>query len=409
VKIIIKRTISAGLIILAISATLISQGANETSGSLLTDTETDSFEEQPVDYSSLARQIVEKNAGVRKGERVWIKLDGDGDSEFVDALAVAVGRAGGHPVVTSFSNALLRGWYREVPDGVDARPDPWLWRMYRTADVLIEIDAFDYTIFGEGSEERYLAWEAANGGVIDLARERGMRIIRFGNNLYPSTSRAAMLGISEAELAKSFWPAVMVDPLLLSEIGERLRAALEGAQIIRITDPNGTDLTMQIATQSVVVTDGTTNRKPEPGELNITWLPGGEVTLGIDPESVHGRLFVERVHFDGEELRDLLFNFEPGRRVAIQSKSDLSRLRVTLDSAPPGLDGITGLKIGINPDINDWRLLPHMGSGIVSVSLGANRLLGGDIDLPYILFLSLNNANVTANGFFLIENGELKL
>ncbi len=365
------------------------------------------FDNQPVDFSSLALQIVEKNAGVREGERVWIKVDGDADPDFIDALAVAVGRAGAYPVVTGFSNAMLRGWYREVPDEVDALPDPWLWRMYETADVLIEIDAFDYTIFGEGSEERYLAWEAANGGVIDLARERGMRVIRFGNNLYPSTYRAAMLGVSEADLAQSFWPAVMVDPLILSETGASLRTALEGVQTIRITDPNGTDLTLQIATKSIVVTDGTTTENPGPDELKITWLSGGEVTLGIDPGSVHGRLVVERVHFDGEELRDLMFDFEPGKRTVIQSESDVSRLLVTLDSAPPGLDGITGLKIGINPAIRDWRLLPFMGSGIVSVSLGANRLLGGDIDLPYILFLSLNRASVTVDGSLLIENGEL--
>jgi leucyl aminopeptidase (aminopeptidase T) len=367
------------------------------------------FEEQPVDFSSLALQIVEKNAGVREGERVWIKVDGDADPGFVDALAVAVGRAGGHPVVTSFSNAMLKGWYREVPDEVDARPDPWLWRMYEAADVLIEIDAFDYAIFGEANEERYLAWEAANGGVIDLARERGMRVIRFGNNLYPSASRAVMLGISEADLAQSFWPAVLVDPLILSEMGASVRAALEGVRTIGITDPNGTNLTMQVATRNIVVTDGTTVRDPVSDDLNITWLPGGEVTLGIDPGSVYGKLVVERVHFDGQELCGLVFNFEPGQQIVFQSESHLDDLKATLNSGSSGLDGITGLKIGINPAIRDWRLLPYMGSGIVSVSLGANRLLGGDIDLPYILFLSLNNANVTANGFFLIENGELKL
>ena len=365
------------------------------------------FDNQPVDFSSLALQIVEKNAGVREGERVWIKVDGDADPDFIDALAIAVGRAGAYPVVTGFSNAMLRGWYREVPDEVDARPDPWLWRMYETADVLIEIDAFDYIIFGEASEERYLAWELANGGVIDLARERGMRVIRFGNNLYPSTSRAVMLGVSESDLVNAFWWAVMVDPLILSETGASLRTALEGVRTIRITDPNGTDLTMLVATRNVVVTNGTTVRDPVSDDLNITWLPGGEVTLGIDPGNVHGKLVVERVHFDGEELRNLMFDFEPGKRTMIQSDSDVSRLLLTLESAPAGLDGITGLKIGINPAIRDWRLLPFMGSGIVSVSLGANRLLGGDIDLPYILFLSLNRANVTVDGFLLIENGEL--
>jgi len=367
------------------------------------------IEPPSIDFQSLAMQIVEKNAGIRNGERVWIKVDGDADPDFINELAVAVGRAGGHPVVTQFSNAMLRGWYREVPGSVDARPDPWLWKMYETADVLIEIEALDYSVFFEADEERLIAWEAANGNVMDVARERGMRVIRFGNSLYPVSSRADMLGVSNDELAEAFWAAVMTDPNYLTETGADLRSALESVKTIRITDPNGTDLTMRTATRSIVVTDGTTNRKPEPGELNITWLPGGEVTLGIDPGSVQGRLAVERVHFDGEELRVLEFIFDPDSRVTIQSESDFSRLKSVLDLAPPGLDRITGLKIGINPAIHDWRLLPYMGSGIVSVSLGANRLLGGDIELPFILFLSLKEATLFVDGYPLIEDGKLKL
>ena len=93
----------------------------------------------------------------------------------------------------------------------------------------------------------------------------------------------------------------------------------------------------------------------------------------------------------------------------IHSESDISRLKSVLDLAPPDLDSITGLKIGINPAIRDWRLLPYMGSGIVSVSLGTNRLLGGDIELPFILFLSLKDATLIVDGNPLVEDGELKL
>jgi hypothetical protein len=49
----------------------------------------------------------------------------------------------------------------------------------------------------------------------------------------------------------------------------------------------------------IVLSDGTTMPPPRApgleGELNITWLPGGEVTLGLDPERADGRLVLERV------------------------------------------------------------------------------------------------------------------
>jgi hypothetical protein len=72
-------------------------------------------------------------------------------------------RPGLAPVVTVLSDAMLRGWYRDVPLEVDARPDPWLWTLYGTADVLIEIDGLDYAIFGEVPEERFVAWDGAPG------------------------------------------------------------------------------------------------------------------------------------------------------------------------------------------------------------------------------------------------------
>jgi len=34
-------------------------------------------ENREIDYYSIALQIVKKNAGVREGERVWIKVDGE--------------------------------------------------------------------------------------------------------------------------------------------------------------------------------------------------------------------------------------------------------------------------------------------------------------------------------------------
>lgn len=357
------------------------------------------------DWVALADRIITRHIDVREGERVWIKVDGDADLDFVDALAVATGRVGAHPVVTRFSNEMLRGWYLTVPDEVDARPDPWLWGLYKTADVLIEFDAFDYGIFSLSSEARYLAWEKANSGVIDLARQRDMRVLRIGNGLYPGQGRAATFGVTEAELAAAFWLALGADPDELAGIGERLRAALAEAEAIRITSANDTELDLRVATRSIVVADGSLAEQSSPEELNITWLPSGEVTLGIDPASVQGRLVVERVHFDGEELRNLVFEFEAGRLTALHSASDISRLQNMLATAPAGLDSITGLKIGLNSAIDDWRLLPWMSSGVVSLSLGANRLLGGEIDLPFLLFLSLEEASLQADGRMLVKDG----
>jgi hypothetical protein len=145
---------------------------------------------------------------------------------------------------------------------------------------------------------------------------------------------------------------------------------------------------------------------PEEG-LNVTWIPGGEVTLGIDPAAVEGRLVVERVHWDGEELRELVLEFAGGRLLDLRAIPDPTRLRTTLEMMPPRSESITGLKIGLNPAMEDWRLLPFMGRGVVSLGMGSNRLLGGDVDLPFLLFLSLRSATLEVDGVPLVQGGVL--
>jgi leucyl aminopeptidase (aminopeptidase T) len=93
-----------------------------------------------------------------------------------------------------------------------------------------------------------------------------------------------------------------------------------------LTAPNGTDLSLRVATTRVVLATGAVVDENGPEALNITWLPGGEVTLGIDPASARGRLVVERLFFDGEELRDLVFEFEDGQLKSLDSAGDASRL-----------------------------------------------------------------------------------
>lgn len=55
---------------------------------------------------------------------------------------------------------------------------------------------------------------------------------------------------------------------------------------------------------------------------------------------------------------------------------------------------MTGLKFGLNPDVTDARVLPLMGAGMFSLSMGSNRAFGGDIDLPFMFFLTLAGATV---------------
>ncbi len=141
---------------------------------------------------------------------------------------------------------------------------------------------------------------------------------------------------------------------------------------------------------------------PVPGTApapNETWLPAGEVTLGVDPESAEGRLVLERFFLDGRAHGRVTLTFSGGRLLTAEPDSDLSRLRELAASALPMSERLTGLMFGINPDVTDERIRAFMGAGVVSLTMGSNLVLGGDIDLSYgPIWLTLSGSTIHVDG-----------
>jgi pimeloyl-ACP methyl ester carboxylesterase/leucyl aminopeptidase (aminopeptidase T) len=367
---------------------------------------------EPAPVDPAATHVVRRSARVQPGELVWI-VGGSDDVPFMEELALAVGAEGGHPVATLSSDEVLRRWYQVVPERFDQQRDEWLWRMHELADVVIELQSTDYSIFREIPPERLDAWYAANAGLLEVTRQRGGRVIRIGNGLMPTEALARLLGVERVDLERAFRAGLLADPSDLAASGEHLREVLRGASTLRVQHPNGTDITVGIGRGRIVVIDGTTSLGThlprEPDELDITWLPGGEVTLALDPERAEGRLVVERLFLDGQAIEPFVLTYSDGRMQALESDGDVSVLHSFLDPDVPLSDRLTGVKFGVNPHVTDERVLPWMGAGMFSLSMGSNVLLGGDLELPFYIFLTLPGATVHVDDRVVVQNGRLTL
>jgi leucyl aminopeptidase (aminopeptidase T) len=360
-----------------------------------------------VDLDAITTSIARRSARVQPGELVWIEGGAD-DVAFMERLAAAVGVEGGHPIVTVYSDEMVRRWYQDVPERFDGQRDEWLWALNERAHVIIRVHSNNPGVYATVPTARLDAWGAANSGAGALLVARGARVVRVGNGLHPSAWRAAMLGVDSLELERIYRAGLLTDPVALAETGERLRDVLRGASTVRVQHPNGTDITVGIGAGRIVVSDGTTalsTRPDQAGGLNQTWLPGGEVTLGLDPGSADGRLAVERIFLDGQAIGPVTFTYGGGRLQALESDMGIPALRPYIDPAVPLSERLTGLKFGLNPDVADPRVLPLMGAGMFSFSMGSNRVLGGDIDLPFMFFLTLAGATVHADEQLLLDAG----
>jgi leucyl aminopeptidase (aminopeptidase T) len=365
-----------------------------------------------MDMGAIATSVARRSARVQPGELVWIEGGAD-DVAFMERLAVAVGAEGGHPIVTIYSDEMIRRWYQEVPAHFDTQRDEWLWHLYDKADVIIRLQATNYGVYAALDPERLAARDAADVGASAPLRTRGVRAVWVGNGLHPSDWRARMLGVDRGDLEQVFARGLMTDPAGLAATGERLREILRTATTVRVQHPNGTDITVGTGRGNVVVTDGTTRLPPRPvgdGEqVNETWLPGGEVTMGLDPERTDGRLVVGRIFLDGQAIGPVTMTWSGGQMQAMESTADLSTLGTYIDPADPMSQRLTGLKFGTNPDVADPRVQPLMGAGMFSFSMGDNRALGGDIDLPFMIFLTLAGATIHVDDRIVVQDGVLQL
>jgi aminopeptidase len=185
-----------------------------------------------------------------------------------------------------------------------------------------------------------------------------------------------------------------------------VRRVLEGGRTLRITHPNGTDLTLDITGRPLLQNDGVV--PPEGAPERFTWLPAGEVYLAPVAGSGSGRVVLERMLHRGRELRDVTFTFENGRLTTMESPSDISELRAQYDNAPPGREVLGAVDFGVNPGITSQRVLAWVTSGVVTVMLGDNVWAGGENNVPFGLPLHMPGTTVRVDDRILIEDGVLR-
>jgi aminopeptidase len=366
---------------------------------------------RPVDLRAVARHVV-GNLGITQGERVLIRGAAD-DVAFMEQLLVAVAALGGQPVIYILSDATVRQWYRDVPVAFDTLRDEWQWTLRQHADVVLQVGRRDPALWDDLPADRLDAYDAVNAGLGARDRERRVRWVWLGNGgIHPSPASAQRFGMTLPEMECIYWRGIATDTALLAPDGRHLAQILEGATTLRVTHPNGTDITVRRGAGIVVMSDGSFPPRGsdhrESMALDQAWYPGGEVTHGLDPESAEGRLVVERVFYGPDDVGPLTLDFSGGRLQPPVSDGENAAFSARVRGDRPLSDRLTGVKFGLNPDVTDPRVLPFMGAGMISLSMGANTYLGGDIELPFMIFLTLAGATVHADGRLVLDNGVLR-
>jgi aminopeptidase len=365
------------------------------------------------DLDAIAANLV-RSARVAEGDVVLI-IGSVRDLELLENLVIEVQKLGGSPLLSIGSERVARRSFDEVPERYDTLPPQWMRISSSEADVIILVDQSETPdLLAHVPPSRIQARGRAVTPFNREALRRGVRTVEVGNGLYPTHARAARFGLTRDELAAYFWNGLAADPAMLLERGQQLRPILAASREVRVTHPNGTDVTFQLDTRDIFINDGAISEADQAaGGVNVLkYLPAGEIYARVRPGTGTGRVVADHYSFQGADIPGLTFELANGEITSISAPAGVEPLLAAYGTLRDGRERLTVFDIGLNPGVPATpgsRVLTFVPAGMVTLFFGNDSWAGGTNTPPFSISPYLSGATVTIDGRVIVENGALQL
>lgn len=363
----------------------------------------------------LAKRLVQ-SASVKKGDVVMI-TGGTHMVRLMEDIAIEAQKAGAFANMWLSSDRVQRAIYLEEPDEfLGQKNDFWL-TWYGKVDVVIDVPQFeDYLKIVEGVSETRIA--KSKGSAEDLTSKINtlpIREIAFGG--VPSASDAKFANVDLAELRKMTWNAIGADYKAISVMGARLKALFQKAKQVHVTNPNGTDLSFSMAEgRPIFVDDGilTAEEARSPNLIDrFASLPTGSISFAPLESSANGKVAVAKDNCRDGTILNSSFEFKSGKLINYTAATNKKCFPEAMAPYTGPKDVIGGFSIGLNPemkimDAGDENYIPASAAGLVFVSIGSNKFMGGEnISNGPTWGWAITKATVTVDGKVIVKDGKL--
>ncbi len=172
---------------------------------------------------------------------------------------------------------------------------------------------------------------------------------------------------------------------------------VEDAEEIRVTSPQGTDITLDVGEREWNEDTGIAH---EPGEFSN--LPAGEVF--VSPAAGNGTVVVDGTmmpHGKLDEGQEVRFEVEDGYVTEIDDDDIREQIETAAEEVGEDAYNLAELGIGTNVAVTELVgsvLLDEKAGGTVHLAIGDDHAIGGDVEAPLHLDGILRNPTVFADG-----------
>jgi leucyl aminopeptidase (aminopeptidase T) len=371
----------------------------------------------------LANRALAAAGGVRPGETVLV-VGGAHAVPYMEAVAAAVIRAGGAPLMELTTDAVQRAFVREMPvahlRASDQAGTGMLAAMLGRADVMITFpaspdpDALNTEMLGDTARMSALT-KAFTANQVAYDRSRNESRTRFVVvNFPPTKGNIRRSGMDSVAFARMMLDAVNADQAQIARAGSAIARLMERGKEMRITTPAGTDLRVPLlagrrsALNSGVVPAGSAAVRL--ASMRTASLPGGQVSIAPNEAAVNGTVVVPREECPDAPVRNARFAVRAGRVTGFTAEEGGRCMADLLATGGPSAAGFAYVLVGLNPALRanvETGYMPWSGAGIVHIGVGNNRDLGGTNGAPGSIGWALLNATVTIDGTPIVRDGQL--
>ncbi len=268
--------------------------------------------------------------------------------------------------------------------------------------------AYDPSIYRRISPEKEVAAsEGESRAHYPIAREKKVRGLGVGFSLV-TRPRAKVYGFDFVRWKKMMQAASNVDYTKLAATGNALKRDLEGTKSIKVTAPNGTDLSFNVAGRKWRVSDGVIDEADIQEEAFNDDIPAGSISISPVEESAQGIIvFNTKTPSNGVSIRKMAWRFSAGRLLEFSTEKNGRVVKRLYDRAAGDKDRISYFAIGFNPKALTGFTTNVIASGAVSLGIGGNEDVGGQNKSPFSFVHTLIGATVTADGKTILKNGKI--
>jgi aminopeptidase len=186
----------------------------------------------------------------------------------------------------------------------------------------------------------------------------------------------------------------------------KLKKLFEKTKIVRVTAPNGTDITMDITGRKAIPSKGLFHKKGESGNL-----PTGE-TFAAPLEGKTNGIFVVDGSMAGIGMiknKPIEFNVEKGLVTKISGGSQAKELEKIIKQYGKPARNIAEFGVGTNDKtkLSGMLLEDEKVLGTVHIAIGDNKSMGGKVNAPIHLDGVIKKPTVYFDGKIIMKNGKL--